>query len=118
MIMKSKQPRKQRKERFTAPLHKRQKYMHALLSKELREKHKRRSAQVKSGDTVKVMRGSHADVVGEVEEVDLKTFKIKIAGVSVFRADGTEVPKPVHPSNVMITKLVLKDEKREKIFSR
>jgi large subunit ribosomal protein L24 len=118
MIMKSKQPRKQRKERFNAPLHMRQKYMHANLSKELREELGRRSAQVRDGDTVKVMRGAHAGTVGDVEEIDLKRCKVLVAGVSVFRADGTEVPKPVHPSNLMITKLDLKDEERKKIFSR
>jgi large subunit ribosomal protein L24 len=118
MIMKSTQPRKQRKARFTAPLHIRQKYMHSILSKELRAELKRRNAQVRKGDTVKVMRGDHAGIEGEVEDVDLKKTLIKVTGVSNFRADGTEVPRPVHPSNVMITKLNLEDGEREKIFSR
>jgi large subunit ribosomal protein L24 len=118
MIMKSTQPRKQRKERFTAPLHTRQKYMHSILSKELRVELKRRNAQVRKGDTVKVMRGDHAGVEGEVEGVDLKKTLIKVTGVSNFRADGTEVPRQIHPSNVMITKLNLEDGEREKIFSR
>ncbi len=116
--MVSKQPRKQRKERFNAPLHVRQKLMHAMLSPELRKEYKKRSAQVKKGDTVKVMRGDHAGVEGEVLTVDLKGGVITVAGVSNFRADGTEVPRPVHPSNVMITKLDLEDGEREKIFSR
>jgi len=116
--MKSKQPRKQRKERFNAPLHKRQKYMHALLSKELRQENNRRSAQVKKGDTVKVMRGDYAGTEGEVEKVNLKKGTIEVVGVSSFRADGTEIPRPVHPSNVAIIKLELDDEERKKIFSR
>ncbi|MCD6275005.1 MAG: 50S ribosomal protein L24, partial [Candidatus Aenigmarchaeota archaeon] len=41
--VKSKQPRKQRKYRHNAPKHIRQKFMHANLSKELREKYNRRS---------------------------------------------------------------------------
>ncbi len=118
IAMKSKQPRKQRKERFTAPLHRRQKYMHASLSKELREEMKRRSAQVRRGDTVKVVRGNHAGSEGEVENADLKRGTIAVTGVSVFRADGTEVPRQIHPSNVIITKLELDDEKRKEIFSR
>jgi large subunit ribosomal protein L24 len=118
MIMTSIQPRKQRKERYTAPLHRRQKYMHSILSKELRAELKKRNAQVKKGDTVKVMRGDHAGTEGEVEEVDLKRCTIKVAGVSNFRADGTEVPRPIHPSNVMIVKLDLEDSKREEIFER
>jgi large subunit ribosomal protein L24 len=114
----STQPRKQRKERYTAPLHRRQKYMHSVLSKELRVELKRRNAQVRKGDTVKVMRGDHAGIEGEVEEVNLKKTLIKVHGVSNFRADGTEVPRLIHPSNVMITKLNLEDGEREKIFSR
>jgi len=116
--MSSIQPRKQRKERYNAPLHLRQRYMHAPLSKELRAELKKRSAQIHKGDTVKVMRGDHAGVEGAVESVDLKRCTIKVAGVSNFRADGTEVPRPLHPSNVLLTKLVLEDEEREKIFGR
>lgn len=96
----------------------RQRFMHAMLSPELRKEYKKRSAQVKKGDTVKVMRGDNAGVEGEVLSVDLKRCVITVAGVSNFRADGTEVPRPIHPSNVMITKLDLDDDEREKIFSR
>lgn len=61
--MVSNQPRKQRKARYTAPLHIKQKYMGALLSKDLREKYGSRSANVIVGDTVKLMRGDHAVLI-------------------------------------------------------
>jgi large subunit ribosomal protein L24 len=64
------------------------------------------------------MRGDHAGTEGLVEDVDLKRCTIKVAGVSNFRADGTEVPRTLHPSNVMIVKLELEDAEREKIFAR
>lgn len=99
-------------------MHLRQKYVHAGLSKELRAEFKKRSIQVRKGDTVKVMRGDHAGTEGEVQDVDLKKTLIKVAGVSNFRADGTEVPRPIHPSNVVVTKLNIEDAKREKIFAR
>jgi large subunit ribosomal protein L24 len=114
----SKQPRKQRKLRYDAPLHRRQKYMHSTLSKALRTELKKRSVQVRKGDTVKVIRGDHKGIEGEVEAVDLKRCTIKVTGVSNYRADGTEVPRTIHPSNVVITKLNLEDGEREKIFSR
>jgi large subunit ribosomal protein L24 len=38
---------------------------------------------------------------------------IVIEGVYVTKADGTEVPRPLYPSNVMITSLDLKDKQRE-----
>ena len=49
---------------------------------------------------------------GKVAVVNLQTLTISVDGITVTKADGTEVPRPIHPSNVMITKLELKDEKR------
>ena len=112
------QPRKQRKMRYTAPLHLRQKYMGAPLSKELREKYGRRTARVIVGDTVKVMRGDHAGTTGKVEAVSLKHGTIVVEGVSVSKADGTEVPRPIYPSNVTITSLEMKDDRRSKVLSK
>jgi len=62
----SKQPRKQRKARYTAPLHLRSRLISAPLSKELREEYKRRSVRVIKGDTVKVLRGESAGTEGVV----------------------------------------------------
>ena len=114
----SKQPRKQRKERYKAPLHKRQKFMRSLLSRELRNKYEKRSARVVKGDTVKVLRGVFSDIEGKVQSVSLKRERITIDGVSIAKADGSEVANPVHPSNVMITKLNLKDGLREDRLTR
>ena len=116
--MVSTQPRKQRKARYDAPLHVRQKFMGASLSKDLKSKYGKRSASVIVGDTVQVTRGDHAGVTGLVEEVSLKNGKLVIEGVTVTKADGTEVARPVYPSNVVITKLELKDKRREAILSR
>lgn len=110
--MTSSQPRKQRKSRYQAPLHIRHKLMGAMLSPELREKHGMKSIPLHVGDTVKVLRGDHKDKEGKVAGVNLKKMNITVDGVSVTKADGTEVPRPVQPSKVMITKLELKDEKR------
>ncbi len=115
--MVSHQPRKQRKARFTAPLHIKQKYMGAPLSRELREKYGRRSANVIIGDVVKVMRGDHAGTSGKVEGISLKHGTIVIEGVTVSKADGTEVARPVYPSNVMITTLEMQDKRREEIIN-
>ena len=114
--MVSDQPRKQRKARYNAPLHIKQKYMGAPLSKDLREKYGRRSASVIVGDTVKVLRGDHAGVSGEVEGISLKHGTIVVEGVAVSKADGTEVARPVYPSNVMITALAIKDKRREEVI--
>ncbi len=110
--MVSSQPRKQRKSRYQAPLHIRHKLMGAMLSPELTEKHGMKSIPVRMGDTVKVLRGDNKGKEGKVAAVNLKKMTITIDGVSVTKSDGTEVPRPVQPSNVMITKLETKDEKR------
>ena len=114
----SKQPRKQRRALFNAPLHKRQKLVTAPLSRELREKYGVRRLPVRKGDKVKVMRGDFKNVVGEVVRVDLKRIALYIDGVVIKRADGTQVFRPVHPSNVMIVDLNLKDSWRKKIIER
>jgi len=114
----SKQPRKQRKRMFQAKLHERHKFLHAHLSKELRKKYGKRSLRVRVGDKVKVLRGSYAGHTGKVIEVDMKRLRIKVDGVTVKKADGTEVPVPIHPSNVMIVELGEVDKVREKILKR
>jgi large subunit ribosomal protein L24 len=110
--MVSKQPRKQRKARYNAPLHIRQKFMGAKLSEELSKEYATRSAAVIKGDIVKVMRGDFKGTEGKVQIVYLKDGKIAVEGVISTKVDGTEVPRPIYPSNVMITKLELKDGRR------
>ena len=87
--------------------------MRSLLSGDLRKKYEKRNARVVKGDTVKVMRGQYKGTEGKVQSIFLKDEKITIDGVVVAKADGSEVPYPIHPSNVMITKLNLKDGLRE-----
>jgi len=86
--------------------------MGAMLSPELREKHEVKSIPIRMGDTVRVLRGDHKGKEGKVAAVNLKDMTVTVDGVSVTKSDGTEVPRPVQPSNVMITKIETKDEKR------
>jgi large subunit ribosomal protein L24 len=114
----SKQPRKQRKARIDAPLHVRQKYLHAPLEKKLANKYKRRRVQIRKGDTVKVLRGDSRNHEGKVANVNLKDESIEVDGVTVHKADGSEVARPLHPSNVVITRLDLKDKLRASKLER
>jgi large subunit ribosomal protein L24 len=108
----SKQPRKQRKARYNAPPHIRSRFLHASLAPDLREQYKTRSLRVIKGDTVKVLRGESTGTEGLVDSIDTRKYRLVIQGVSQPKADGTEMPRPVDPSNVQITKLNLKDPKR------
>jgi large subunit ribosomal protein L24 len=108
----SRKPRKQRRLIHKAPLHTRHKFMHAHLSEALMKEYKRRSLRVAKGDTVKVMRGDNKGHEAEVQSIDLQKGRMIVEGIVVAKADGSEVPKPIHPSKVVITKLNLKDKMR------
>jgi large subunit ribosomal protein L24 len=111
----TKQPRKQRTRTRDAPLHERHKQVRATLSDDLREEYGRRNARVNAGDTVEVLRGDFAGEDGEVIEVDLKAGVVHVEDVTVEKADGEEVPRPLDASNVRITELAFHedDDRRE-----
>ena len=111
-------PSRQRKALYQAPLHVRRKLLSANLSPELRSKYFIRSLPVRKGDTVRVMRGAYKGVEGKVRRVDLKKLRVYVEGVTVEKADGTTVHVPIHPSNLMITKLDLSDKWRAKRLER
>ena len=117
-MVKTKQPRKQRKKLYNLPLHKRRKQMSARLSDELRKTIKKRNVPLIKGDKVKIMRGTHYGKEGKVTMIDYKYYKIGVEGVVVKKPTGKEKSIPIHPSNVMITELKLTDEKRKKSIGR
>ena len=114
----SAQPRKQRRMLYNAPLHKLPKLMSAHLSPELRERYGRRSFPVRAGDKVRILRGEFRGVEGKVTKVDRERQMVYVENVTVKKADGTTVQKPVHVSNVVITELNLDDEYRKQALSR
>jgi large subunit ribosomal protein L24 len=109
----SEQPRKQRKARYQAPSHVKTKYLNAPLSAVLKEKYRKKTLRVIKGDTVKVTRGDFVGDEGLVDAVDTRKSKIVVHGVSLTKADGTEVPRLIDASNVQITKLNLTDTRRQ-----
>jgi large subunit ribosomal protein L24 len=108
----SKQPRKQRKYRYYAPLHVRQRLVSANLDKKLREQYKRRALPLRSGDEILIMRGEFKKQGGKVKTVDLKKVKLTVEGIKIKKVSGQEVDVYIDPSNVKITKLNLDDKKR------
>jgi large subunit ribosomal protein L24 len=114
----SKKPRKQRKYVYNAPLHVRHKFFSAHLSKELREKYKKRSFPVRKGDEVQVMRGKFKKKTGKISRVDTNKIKVYIDGMTRKKVDGSEIQVPIHPSNLKIINLNLEDKKRIKALTR
>lgn len=112
------QPRKQRKYRYNAPLHIRSKFAGSHLSAELKKKYAKRSARVRKGDKVKIMRGQFKGKQGKVEKVDTKKEKVYITNISLQKRDGTKVSYPIHTSNLLIMEFNLEDKKRPDILKR
>ena len=110
----SKQPRKQRKYRYNAPLHVLRKFMAANLDKPLREKYGTRNIEVRKGDEVKIMRGKFKKKTGKVGGVDLSKTRISIDGINRTKKDGTKVNVWFNPSNIKIMTLNLDDVRRMK----
>jgi len=101
----SKQPRKQRKALYNAPLHKLEKLVRCHLSKELRQKLGCRSARVKKGDKVKILRGRFKKHSGKVVEVDVANARIFVEGAVTTKekkAKKSEAFTAIEPSNAMI----------------
>ena len=118
MARASSKPRKQRRLLYGAPYHKLSKLMSAHLSPALREKYHRRSFPIRVGDTVKIISGEFKGVEGKVTKVDRENQRVYIENVTLKKADGTTVPRPIHVSNVMITELKLDDKLREPALMR
>jgi len=100
----SKKPRKQRKYRYQAPLHIKQKFMIARLSKELQKKYNIKRIQVKK--------------TGKVNAVNLKKERVFVENAHYIKKDGAKSFYPIHPSNLLITELIIEDKKRKNKLER
>jgi large subunit ribosomal protein L24 len=107
------QPRKQRKYRFNAPLDIKRTFLSMNLSKELRTKYNIRSIKPRTGDKVKVMRGTYKSKSGPIEKIDIKNTKIYVSKVELTKKDGSKSKVPMHPSNLQIIDLNLTDKLRK-----
>jgi len=116
--MKSMKPRKQRRELYNAPGHIKRNWISSHLEENLLIKYDKRAISVIKGDTVRVMRGSFKGHEDKVVKVDVKRSFLEIEGITMSKADGNKIAKPIHPSNVMITKLNLTDKWRRRKLER
>jgi large subunit ribosomal protein L24 len=109
----SKQPRKQRKYVYNAPLHIKGKFVSSHVSPELRKKYVIRSFRLRTGDKVKVMRGQYKGKEEKVIEVNLKKQTIYLEKITITRVDGNTARIPFKPSNLMIVEFNMSDKKRK-----
>ena len=116
--MVSNKARKQRRQLYNAPMHLKRKWMASHLEENLLLKYDRRSMPVVTGDTVKVMRGSYKGHEDKVAHVNLSKRYVEVEGLTLIKADGKKIAKPIHPSNLLITKMNLTDKWRRKKLER
>jgi large subunit ribosomal protein L24 len=94
--------------------HKRDKFLGANLSVNLREQHNKRSMRVIKGDTVRILRGEYVGIEGKVEKVNTERSTLSIEGVQREKIRGGKVKVQVHASNVQIISLNTDDDYRLK----
>ena len=118
--MVSSKARIQRKAQANATAHVKRKMLSAHLSDDLREKYGKRTVRVCKGDTVIVVRGNEdiRNIEGKVVNVYTKTGRVAIEGVTIKQADGTEAERPIHASNLVVTKLNTEDQWRMDSLSK
>lgn len=116
----SSKARVQRKNQANASVHVKRKMLSAHLSSDLRAKYGVRSARVCKGDTVIVVRGNAdiRNIEGKVLNVYTKTGRVAVDGITVNQADGTAAERPIHASNLVITKMNTEDQWRMDSFSK
>ena len=113
--MVSAKPRKQRKRAANEPWHRLHKRLAAHVDPRLREKGNLaipRAIPVRKGDIIRIVRGGFRGREGKVVEVDVRKGLVTIEKVVIRKTDEKEVARPVHPSNLIITKLDDTDPRR------
>ncbi|KAL4401586.1 60S ribosomal protein L26A [Malassezia pachydermatis] len=106
-----------RKAHFDAPGHIRRKIMSAPVSKELRAEHGLRSLPIRKDDEVLVVRGSSRGSEGRIVQVYRKKWVVHLERLQKEKSNGATVQIPIHPSNVVITKIKM-DKDRKVLIAR
>ena len=85
----------------------------AALSKDLQEKHGKKAIRPVKGDSVRIVRGGFKKIEGKVSDVNPRTGKVFVEGVTREKiAGGKTGAIPIDASKVVITSLNLDDSRR------
>jgi len=117
MIMariKSSKPKKQRKEHYNQPLHRKQQGLAGHLDKKLRQQLGTRSLALRKGDSVKVAVGKKKGTTGKITAVDYEKGVVFVDKLVRKKANGEEIPMPVQASNLIVIDVDKNDAKRFK----
>jgi large subunit ribosomal protein L24 len=103
---------------YEAPLHLREAAFTARLERELVNQYHVKRLPIRVNDHVRVVSGQFRDLEGKVLGVYRNKYKITVDEITKEKADGSLHYYPIHPSKVIITKLVDVDKWRQKIIDR
>lgn len=92
--------------------------MSSHLAKDLIKKYGKRNVPVRKGDLIKIMVGQFKGKTGKIDKVDAKHRKVYVEGIYTIKRDGTKMPYPIHPSNLLIISLEASDKVRRKVLER
>ena len=91
----------------------------APLSKELQEKHGRKTIRPVKGDSVRIVRGGFKRIEGKISDVDPLNGKVFVEGVNREKiAGGKTGAVPIDSSKIVITSLNLEDARRKARLER
>lgn len=113
-----KSPRKQRRRIHKSPIHSHKRNLKCRLDEFLREEYGLRSLVVKKGDLARIMRGQFRDTEAKVVRVDYSAVRVYLESATTTKADGKEAQIPIHPSNLMLVKLELDDDRKRIIDNK
>ena len=108
----TKSPRKQRRRIRKGPVHSHRNLLKCRMDEFLEEEYGIRSLVPKKGDLVRIMRGQFRDTEGKIVGIDYTKIRIYLENATTTKADGKEAQIPVHPSNLMLVKLELDDDRK------
>ncbi len=108
-----KSPRKQRNLISQSPIHAHKNMLKCRLDEFLREEYSMRSLVPKKGDLVRIMRGQFRETEGKIVRVDYTKVRVYVDSATTTKSDGKETQIPIHPSNLLLVKLELNDERKQ-----
>jgi large subunit ribosomal protein L26e len=113
----SSQARKVRKAYFNATKAEKHVALSAPLSKDLQQAHGIKRLPIRREDEVNIVRGKFKNRNGKVTAVKLWSMRINVESVTIQKLNQENVAVPIHPSNVVITKLKM-DKYRKKLIDK
>ncbi len=87
------------------------------MSDDLSDRYNTRHLPLRTGDSVRIMRGDFAGLEGKIERVEYSSGRIFVEGMTREKAAGVSSKLPVHASKVVLTNLNLSDKWRSGILT-